>query len=182
MSTCVPLVATLTRQRLLIGRGLFLSVRVRLVQVIHAWELVPWKQASASDRERVGRLEPWSPSGGDTVRQVPPSPLTPSSFGLQLPTVITCSCFLGHLLNLWDSFPSLSHCPIRSGNSGRPGGSVSEASYLGSGHDLTVHWFKLRVRLCADSSEPGTCFGFCVSLAHSHFVSFALSLSKSKYT
>ena len=35
----------------------------------------------------------------------------------------------------------------------------------GSGHDLTVHELEPRVRLCADSSEPGVCFGFCVSLS-----------------
>uniref|UniRef100_A0A8C8Y7M8 Kinesin family member 13A n=1 Tax=Panthera leo TaxID=9689 RepID=A0A8C8Y7M8_PANLE len=33
------------------------------------------------------------------------------------------------------------------------------------GHDLTVREFKLRVGLCADSSEPGACFRFCVSLS-----------------
>ena len=36
---------------------------------------------------------------------------------------------------------------------------------FGSGHDLTVHGFKLCVGLCADSSEPGACFGSCVSLS-----------------
>ena len=28
-----------------------------------------------------------------------------------------------------------------------------------------VHKFEPRVRLCADTSEPGACFGFCVSLS-----------------
>ena len=28
-----------------------------------------------------------------------------------------------------------------------------------------VHEFEPRFRLCADSSEPGVCFGFCVSLS-----------------
>ena len=35
----------------------------------------------------------------------------------------------------------------------------------GSGHDLAVCGFKPRIGLCADSSEPGACFGFCVSLS-----------------
>ena len=48
---------------------------------------------------------------------------------------------------------------------GHLGGSVGEASNFGSGHDLTVCGFEPRVGLCADSSEPGACFGFCVSLS-----------------
>ena len=47
---------------------------------------------------------------------------------------------------------------------GRLGGSIGWASDFGSGHDLTVREFEPRVGLCADSSEPGACFGFCVSL------------------
>ena len=35
---------------------------------------------------------------------------------------------------------------------------------LGSGHDLAVSEFESRVGVCADSSEPGACFRFCVSL------------------
>ena len=55
--------------------------------------------------------------------------------------------------------------PVRNAESlGRPGGSVSYVSDFGSGHDLPVRGFEPRVRLRADSSEPGTCFGFCVSL------------------
>ena len=38
-------------------------------------------------------------------------------------------------------------------------------SDLGLGPDLTVHVFESRVGLCADSSEPGACFGFRVSLS-----------------
>ena len=52
---------------------------------------------------------------------------------------------------------------IRSRFQGRLGGSVVWASDLGSGHDLAVRGFEPRVVLCADSSEPGACFGFCVS-------------------
>ena len=36
---------------------------------------------------------------------------------------------------------------------------------FGSGHDLVTHKFEPRIGLCADSSEPGACFGFCVSLS-----------------
>ena len=46
-----------------------------------------------------------------------------------------------------------------------------------SGHDLMVRGIKPHIRLCADSSEPGTCFRFCVSLCPS----LALSL-KNKQT
>ena len=50
-------------------------------------------------------------------------------------------------------------------------------SGFSSGHDLMVQEFKPCVGLCADSSEPGACFGFCVSLSlhllHSHSVSLS---------
>ena len=45
------------------------------------------------------------------------------------------------------------------------GGSVGWASNFGSGHDLAVCEFEPHVGLCADSSEPGACFTFCVSLS-----------------
>ena len=55
------------------------------------------------------------------------------------------------------------------GNVRAPGGSVGRASDFGSGHDLAVCEFEPRVGLCADGSEPGACFGFCVSsLSLSH--------------
>ena len=38
---------------------------------------------------------------------------------------------------------------------------VAQSVDFGSGHDLTV----CGVGLCADSSEPGACFGFCVPLS-----------------
>ena len=62
--------------------------------------------------------------------------------------------------------------------SGRLGGSVSRASDFGSGHDLTVCEFEPRVGLCADRSEPGACFGFCVSLSLRSCPAHARSLSK----
>ena len=51
---------------------------------------------------------------------------------------------------------------------GHLGGSVGWAADFGSGHDLTVREgceFEPRVGLCADSSEPGACFRFCVALS-----------------
>ena len=52
---------------------------------------------------------------------------------------------------------------------------------LRSGHGLTTREFEPRVGLCADSSEPGACFGFCLSLSLSlcPFPTRALSLSLS---
>ena len=50
---------------------------------------------------------------------------------------------------------------------------------FGSGRDLAVGGFEPRVGLCADGSEPGACFGFCVSLSLSAPPpSLSLSLSK----
>ena len=46
---------------------------------------------------------------------------------------------------------------------GRQGGSVGWANNFGSGHNLMVCELEPRVGLCADSSEPGACFRFCVS-------------------
>ena len=49
-----------------------------------------------------------------------------------------------------------------------------------AGHDLTAREFKPHVGLCADSSEPGACFGFCVSLSLCSLPTRILSLSLSK--
>ena len=49
---------------------------------------------------------------------------------------------------------------------GHLGGSVGLASDFSSGHDLAVCEFKPHIGLCADSSEPGACFGFCVLSTH----------------
>ena len=49
-----------------------------------------------------------------------------------------------------------------------------------SGHDLTFLEFEPHVGLCADSSEPGACFGFCVSLSLWPSSAHALPLSVSK--
>ena len=52
-------------------------------------------------------------------------------------------------------------------------------SNFGSGHNLTVCEFEPRIGLCADSSEPATCFGYRVSLSLPHLFWLALSLSLS---
>ena len=70
-------------------------------------------------------------------------------------------------------------CPILQQDSGRksqtvgskgagegvPGWLSHLSLHFGSGHDLTVCEFGPQVGLCADSSEPGARFGFCVSLS-----------------
>ena len=48
---------------------------------------------------------------------------------------------------------------------GAPGWLSRLSTDSGSGRDLAVLGFKPRVGLRADSLEPGTCFGFCVSLS-----------------
>ena len=58
---------------------------------------------------------------------------------------------------------------------GRLGGSIGWASDFGSGRDHTVCEFEPRVRFCADSSEPGACFGVCVSFSLSAPPLLALS-------
>ena len=50
-----------------------------------------------------------------------------------------------------------------------------------SGHDLAVCRLEPRVGLGADSSEPGACFGVCVSLSLRPSPARALSVSQ-KYT
>ena len=61
--------------------------------------------------------------------------------------------------------------------SGRLGGSVRQVSDFSLSHDLAGPEFRLHVGLCADSSEPGACFRFRVSLSlllpHSHPVSLS---------
>ena len=54
------------------------------------------------------------------------------------------------------------------------------ASDCGSSHDLAVRGFEPHVGLCPDSSEPGACFGFCVSLSLCPSPARTLSLSLNK--
>ena len=53
-------------------------------------------------------------------------------------------------------------------------------SDFGSDHDLTARGFEPRIRLCANSLEPGACVGFCVSLSLCPFPVHMLSLCLSK--
>ena len=86
--------------------------------------------------------------------------------------------------------PKLNSSPVKSSlkNGNKEGGAwVTQLSVqldLGSGHRLTALEIKPRVRLCADSSEPGACFRICVSLSlcpsPTHALSLSLSLSLSK--
>ena len=48
---------------------------------------------------------------------------------------------------------------------GHLGGSVGWAYDFSSGHNCVICEFKPRVGLCADSLEPGACFGFWVSIS-----------------
>ena len=75
--------------------------------------------------------------------------------------------YITYLLFFKDSFyAQLFYCPSKSLKQnflGHLGGSVGWATDFGSGHDLTVREFEPHVGFCADSSEPGAYFGFCVS-------------------
>ena len=63
------------------------------------------------------------------------------------------------------------------------GGSVGSASNSDSGHDLTGREFEPQVGLCADSSEAGASFGFCLPLSLPLPCSRSVSLSfKNKET
>ena len=59
---------------------------------------------------------------------------------------------------------------------GAPGWLSQLSADFSSGHDLTVFGFEPHVGLYADSSEPGVCFGFCVSLSLCTSPACALSL------
>ena len=63
---------------------------------------------------------------------------------------------------------------------GRLGGSVGGVADFGSGHDLAAPEFEPHVGLRPDRSEPGACFGFCVSLSLGPSPAYALSLSDSQ--
>ena len=63
---------------------------------------------------------------------------------------------------------------------GHLGGPVGWASDFGSGHPLMDRGFELHIRLCAESSEPGACFRFCLPLSLPLPCSHSLSFSKIK--
>ena len=60
---------------------------------------------------------------------------------------------------------------------GEPGGLRRLSVDFGSGHDLVVREFEPHVGVWADSSGPGACFGFCVSLSLCSSPAHTLSLS-----
>ena len=60
---------------------------------------------------------------------------------------------------------------------GAPGWLSRVSIRLRLGHDLPVREFEPRVGLCADSSDPGAYFGFCVSPSLCSSPARALSLS-----
>ena len=66
---------------------------------------------------------------------------------------------------------------VQSSGGGHVGGLDGQVPDFGSGQDLAVRGLEPHVRLCADSSEPGTCFGFCISLSLPLASALSLSLS-----
>ena len=65
-------------------------------------------------------------------------------------------------------------------SSGAPGWLSWLSVDFSSCHDLAVHEFKSCNGLCADSSGPGACFGFCVFLSVPLPCSRSVSLCLSK--
>ena len=63
---------------------------------------------------------------------------------------------------------------------GRRGGLSPLNVHFGSGHDLAVRGSEPRVGLCADGSQPGARFGFCVYLSPCPSPATMLSLSISQ--
>ena len=105
--------------------------------------------------ERLQQQHTGDPRGG-----APPIPL-PSTWSKG----IRCPSSTGHLF----------YASIKNGVLGAQ--SVDRPTSA-SGHDLAICEFEPRVTLCADSSEPGACFRFCVSLCLSLPSSHSLSLSQ----
>ena len=64
--------------------------------------------------------------------------------------------------------------------SGAPGWLSWLSTNFGPGHDLMVCGFEPCIWLCADSSETGACFGFCLPLSPllPYLCSVSLCLSK----
>ena len=60
-------------------------------------------------------------------------------------------------------------------------GAQSVVSNFSTGHYLVVCQFEPHIRICADSSAPGACFRFCVSLSSLPPLMLCLSL-KNKLT
>ena len=69
---------------------------------------------------------------------------------------------------------------VQSSGGGHVGGLDGQVPDFGSGQDLAVRGLEPHVRLCADSSGPRTCFGFCISLSLPLASARSLSLSLSR--
>ena len=91
----------------------------------------------------------------------------------------TCPCS-SHLLP-WGSPRAERQLRFRFRKVSHRGGlGVGWASDFGPGHDLIVREFEPCLGLCADGSEPGAGFGFCVSssLCPSHVHALSRSVSQ----
>ena len=53
----------------------------------------------------------------------------------------------------------------------------TSAQIMISWAQISLHGLKTHIGFCADSSEPGACFGFCVSISLCPSPAHALSLS-----
>ena len=118
----------------------------------------------------------WRPVQAQYPWQSPSLGGTPLYLSLGEGTALSCyfTCFflLTTVLYLFLS-------PFLNYNIPKPGapGWLSQLSVqLGSGHDLMVREFEPHVGLCADSLEPGACFGLCVSFSLCPSPTCALSL------
>ena len=152
-------------------------------------------QGSENGRRRIprrSRPEQKSNTGCPSVQATEP-PRWPSLWPL---VGVPSSLALGFFLVFWSLSLSLSSSPAKAFLNILPkvrahqdrvkekgywgtwvAQSVKQASDFGSGHNLTVLEFEPRIGLCADCSEPGACFRFCVSLSLWPSPIHALSLS-----
>ena len=104
-------------------------------------------------------------------------PAMPKPHSCLLPLLWCCSFvvpWVGIALSCWDGAFSLMN--QENVTLGAPG--WLSWSNFSSDHDLTVRGFQPCIGLCADSSEPGACFGFRVSLSVCSSPTHALSLKK----
>ena len=128
-------------------------------------------------------LEPASDSVSPSLPDPPPLMLYLSLSKINIKKIkknkvylFSRSWVLEVISNHWATITLLGTLFLKSSTLGGLGGSVGWASNFGSGYDLTVRGFEPRVGLCADSSEPGACFGFCASFSLCSSPAHALSL------
>uniref|UniRef100_A0A667G1G3 Adhesion G protein-coupled receptor E2 n=1 Tax=Lynx canadensis TaxID=61383 RepID=A0A667G1G3_LYNCA len=88
------------------------------------------------------------------------------------PLYMSCGS-LAHCHNVEGSY----YCECAPGHELLSGGTKFQSEKENTCHDIAVCEFKSRVGLCADSSEPGACFGFCVTLSLSSPPPLMLCLS-----